>query len=96
MNILNEMVNVFEADEEDNKGKANIVGTYEKGGQTMLKHGPQNDESGEIEGGEKEKEKEKGTNVLIQRFSIGLTASVHIPLTIVPGNLTNDELLKIT
>ncbi|PPR28685.1 MAG: hypothetical protein CFH32_00950 [Alphaproteobacteria bacterium MarineAlpha9_Bin2] len=38
----------------------------------------------------------KGTNVLIQRFSIGLTASVHIPLTIVPGNLTNDELLKIT
>ena len=51
MNILNEVVNVFEADEEDNKDKANIVGKYEKGGQTMLKHGPQNTEPEEKEVG---------------------------------------------
>ena len=38
----------------------------------------------------------KGTNELINKFSTGLTNSVHIPLTIVPGNLNNDELEKIT
>ncbi|MBH87831.1 MAG: universal stress protein UspA [Pelagibacterales bacterium] len=38
----------------------------------------------------------KGTNDLINRFSTGLTNSIHIPLTIVPGNLSNDELEKIT
>ena len=38
----------------------------------------------------------KGTNELINKFSTGLTNSIHIPLTIVPGNLNNDELEKIT
>ena len=38
----------------------------------------------------------KGTNELINKFSTGLTNSIHIPLTIVPGNLNNNELLKIT
>ena len=38
----------------------------------------------------------KGTNELINKFSTGLTNSIHIPLTIVPGNLNNNELKKIT
>ena len=38
----------------------------------------------------------KGTNELINKFSTGLTNSIHIPLTIVPGNLNNNELEKIT
>ena len=38
----------------------------------------------------------KGTNELINKFSTGLTNSIHIPLTIVPGNLNNNELAKIT
>jgi len=33
---------------------------------------------------------------LINKFSTGLTNSIHIPLTIVPGNLNNNELKKIT
>ena len=37
-----------------------------------------------------------GTNYLVNKFSTGLTKSVHIPLTIVPGNLTDKELKKIT
>ena len=35
---------IEEAIEGDNKDKANIVGKYKKGDQTMLKHGPQNTE----------------------------------------------------
>jgi len=38
----------------------------------------------------------KGTNDLINRFSTSLTNSIHIPLTIVPGNLNKQELEKIT
>ena len=38
----------------------------------------------------------KGSNELINRFSTGLTNSIHIPLTIVPGNLSKDEIEKIT
>jgi len=37
-----------------------------------------------------------GTNYLVNKFSTGLTKSIHIPLTIVPGNLTDKELKKIT
>tara|TARA_B100000686_G_scaffold78896_1_gene85046 strand:- start:29442 stop:29918 length:477 start_codon:yes stop_codon:yes gene_type:complete len=37
-----------------------------------------------------------GSNDLINKFSTGLTGSIHIPLTIVPGNLSNKELEKIT
>ena len=38
----------------------------------------------------------KGTNDLINTFSADLTRSIHIPLTIVPGNLSKEELEKIT
>ena len=38
----------------------------------------------------------KGTNDLVQRFSMALTTSIHIPLTVVPGNLTDEELIRIT
>ena len=38
----------------------------------------------------------KGTNDLVNKFSTGLTSSIHIPLTIVPGNLSKDEIEKIT
>ncbi|HIG08995.1 MAG TPA: hypothetical protein EYQ51_04465 [Alphaproteobacteria bacterium] len=38
----------------------------------------------------------KGTNELINKFSTGLTSSIHIPLTIVPGNLNSNDLEKIT
>ena len=38
----------------------------------------------------------KGTNDLVQRFSMALTTSIHIPLTVVPGNLTDEELKRIT
>ena len=38
----------------------------------------------------------KGTNDLVQRFSMALTSSIHIPLTVVPGNLTDEELIRIT
>lgn len=38
----------------------------------------------------------KGSNDLVQRFSVELTKSIHIPLTIVPGNLTDEELERIT
>ena len=38
----------------------------------------------------------KGTNDLVQRFSMELTTSIHIPLTVVPGNLTDEELIRIT
>ena len=38
----------------------------------------------------------KGTNELINKFSTGLTNSIHIPLTIVPGNSNNDELENLT
>ena len=38
----------------------------------------------------------KGSNDLINKFSTGLTSSIHIPLTIVPGNLSKDEIEKIT
>jgi len=38
----------------------------------------------------------KGTNDLVQKFSMELTTSIHIPLTIVPGNLTDEELIRIT
>ena len=37
-----------------------------------------------------------GTNYLVNKFSTGLTKSINIPLTIVPGNLTDEELEKIT
>ena len=37
-----------------------------------------------------------GTNDLINKFSSGLTRSINIPLTIVPGNLSKEELEKIT
>jgi len=37
-----------------------------------------------------------GTNYLVNKFSGGLTKSIHIPLTIVPGNLTDKEIKKIT
>lgn len=37
-----------------------------------------------------------GSNDLINKFSTGLTNSIHIPLTIVPGNLNKQELEKIT
>ena len=35
----------------------------------------------------------KGSNDLVQKFSMELTTSIHIPLTVVPGNLTDEELL---
>ena len=38
----------------------------------------------------------KGTNELINKFATGLTSSIHIPLTIVPGNLNSNDLEKIT
>ena len=38
----------------------------------------------------------QGTNYLINKFSTGLTSSIHIPVTIVPGNLSKDEMKKIT
>ena len=38
----------------------------------------------------------KGSNDLVQRFSMALTTSIHIPLTVVPGNLTDEELKRIT
>ncbi len=38
----------------------------------------------------------KGTNDLINKFSTELTSSIHIPLTIVPGNLSKIEIEKIT
>ena len=38
----------------------------------------------------------KGSNDLVQKFSMGLTTSIHIPLTVVPGNLTDEELIRIT
>ena len=38
----------------------------------------------------------KGTNDLVQRFSMARTTSIHIPLTVVPGNLTDEELIRIT
>ena len=38
----------------------------------------------------------KGTNDLVQRFSMARTTSIHIPLTVVPGNLTDEELKRIT
>ena len=38
----------------------------------------------------------KGTNDLVNKFSTGLTSSIHIPLTIVPGNLSKEEIEKIT
>ena len=38
----------------------------------------------------------KGSNDLVQKFSMELTTSIHIPLTIVPGNLTDEELIRIT
>ena len=34
----------------------------------------------------------QGTNYLINKFSTGLTSSIHIPVTIVPGNLSKDEI----
>jgi len=37
-----------------------------------------------------------GSNDLINKFSTDLTGSIHIPLTIVPGNLNKKELEKIT
>ena len=37
-----------------------------------------------------------GSNDLINKFSSGLTRSINIPLTIVPGNLSKEELEKIT
>tara|TARA_B110000014_G_scaffold256928_1_gene240729 strand:- start:83 stop:556 length:474 start_codon:yes stop_codon:yes gene_type:complete len=38
----------------------------------------------------------KGSNDLINKFSTELTSSIHIPLTIVPGNLSKIEIEKIT
>ena len=38
----------------------------------------------------------KGTNELINKFATGLTSSILIPLTIVPGNLNSNDLEKIT
>ena len=38
----------------------------------------------------------KGSNDLVQKFSMELTTSIHIPLTVVPGNLTDEELIRIT
>ena len=38
----------------------------------------------------------KGSNDLLQKFSMELTTSIHIPLTVVPGNLTDEELIRIT
>ena len=38
----------------------------------------------------------KGSNELVRRFSVELTSSILIPLTVVPGNLSEEELLKIT
>ena len=38
----------------------------------------------------------KGTNELINKFATGLTSSILIPLTIVPGNLNSHDLEKIT
>ena len=38
----------------------------------------------------------KGSNDLVQKFSMELTTSIHIPLTVVPGNLTDEELKRIT
>ena len=37
-----------------------------------------------------------GSNDLINRFTAGLTRSINIPLTIVPGNLSREDLEKIT
>lgn len=37
-----------------------------------------------------------GSNDLINKFSSSLTRSINIPLTIVPGNLSDEELEKIT
>ena len=37
-----------------------------------------------------------GSNDLINKFTAGLTRSINIPLTIVPGNLTIEDLEKIT
>ena len=36
------------------------------------------------------------SNDLINRFTAGLTRSINIPLTIVPGNLSREDLEKIT
>ena len=37
-----------------------------------------------------------GSNDLINKFTAGLTRSINIPLTIVPGNLSIEDLEKIT
>ena len=37
-----------------------------------------------------------GSNDLINKFTAGLTRSINIPLTIVPGNLSIEDLGKIT